>query len=447
MNSSLFIQYIEKYFRPVVNKISETINGRKAEEQLLHKTMLDEEYSPDLAWGSTDVNSSVVAADVVSLDSSLPLKSRGTLRTAAGRIPKVGISFTKGEKAISDIRIMAARGADEATIATKILDDTPKAIKGIDIREEIMFQQALSTGYALVEGDQNNGTGVRANFGYRDENSFTVLGGRWSEADAKPLDDLRQLFDKAQADGNAISLVMLSKKYFNLLRNNEQGKRLAANFRGVVVDSNTILPVPSNEAMKEALADEFGATFRTVDSTFMVEKADGIRVPVKPWAEANIVALPSEKVGRLVYSSLVEEESPVEGVVYQKSGTHILVSKYSENNPYREYTTAQSLAIPVIDGASGIYLLSADKIGKVSVVDKELSFAKSGATKTTAGQGDGAITASVPTDATWCTASIASGVLSITCSTNSGAARTTTVTLTDEDGNKATVAVSQAANA
>ena len=51
MNPSLFIEYIDKYFRLVIGKITEKINGKKTEEQLLHKTMLTEEYSADLTWG------------------------------------------------------------------------------------------------------------------------------------------------------------------------------------------------------------------------------------------------------------------------------------------------------------------------------------------------------------------------------------------------------------
>ena len=34
MNPSLFIEVIEKYFRLVVGKITEKINGKKTEEQL-----------------------------------------------------------------------------------------------------------------------------------------------------------------------------------------------------------------------------------------------------------------------------------------------------------------------------------------------------------------------------------------------------------------------------
>lgn len=360
MNPSLFIEYIDKYFRLVIGKITEKINGKKTEEQLLHKTMLTEEYSADLTWGSTELNTSVVAADVVAMDSSLPLKKRDKISNASGVIPKIGIKFSKGEKAISDINVMRARGADETTVVGKIFDDAPKAIKGVDVRKEIMFQEALSTGVTLVPDDENVGTGIRADFGYKAENTFHATKAQWGEADAVPQDDVQQLFDKAQEDGNSITLVMLSKKYFNLFRNSKQGKLLAANYNKQVITDESLLPVPSRETMLEALADEYGATFRIVDSSFRIEKPDGSYTSVKPWAEANIVGLPGENVGRLVYGTLAEETNPVAGVNYQKSGSHILVAKYSKTDPLKEFTTAQALALPVIDGVDGIYILHAN---------------------------------------------------------------------------------------
>lgn len=381
MNPSLFIEVIEKYFRLVVGKITEKINGKKTEEQLLHKTMLTEEYSADLTWGATELNTSIVAADVVAMDSSLPLKRRDKISNATGAIPKIGIKFRKGEKDISDINVMRARGADENTVVAKIFQDAPKAIKGVDVRKEIMFLQGLSTGETLVPDEENVGTGIRVTYGYKEENIFHAKNGAWGEDSATPQDDVQQLFDKAQEDGNTITLVMLSKKYFNLYRHSTQGKLLAANYRNQVVTDVANLSVPSRETMLEALADEYGATFRIVDSTFRIEKPDGSRVAVKPWEEANVVGLPSENIGRLVYGTLAEETNPVAGVVYEKSGTHILVSKYSKNDPLQEFTTAQALAIPVIDGADSIYILHADSAARLTVEPTEVSFTASAQTK------------------------------------------------------------------
>ena len=157
MQESLFKELVDKYLGSVVGKVVETENGATTPPTLLHKTMLTNEYSPDLNWGASTLNNSVVAADVVSLDSSLPLKSRATLRVATGKLPKLGLKYRKSESEISDLNVMMARGTNEATIASKLLDDTVRAIKAIDVRNEIMFLQGLSSGVVLVTSHPTRG--------------------------------------------------------------------------------------------------------------------------------------------------------------------------------------------------------------------------------------------------------------------------------------------------
>ena len=445
MEKSLFIEFIEKYFQGVVGKITEKINGKKTEEQLLHKTMLTEEYSPDLTWGSTELNTSIVAADVVSMDSSLPLKKRDKVATASGRIPKIGVKFRKGEKLISDINIMKARGADEQEIANKIFDDTGKSIKAVDVRKEIMFQEALSTGETLVNDEDNIGTGIRVKFGYKAENTFHALKATWGNTGATPQDDVQQLFDKAQEDGNNIGLVMMSKKYFNYFRNSEQGKLLAANYNKQVIIDKALLPVPSRQSFLDILSDEYGATFRIVDSAFKIEKPDGSNGKIRPWAEGNIVGLPEENVGRLVYGTLAEETNPVNSVSYQKSGSHILVAKYSKTDPLEEFTTAQALVLPVIDGVDGIYILHADATGSFVIDPSSLSFTKDADStgKKFTVHADSSVTAK--SNQSWCTVSMKGNVGTVKVTANTDAERSATITVTDETEGTATVTVTQAA--
>ncbi len=447
---SLFPEYIEKYFEKVIGKITEKYNGEKTKQTLLYKTMLTEEYSADLSWGATEINNVIVAADVVAMDASVPLKKRGSLAVASGKLSKIALKFRKGEKDISDLNVAMARGTDEATIAAKVLNDVPRVIDGTDARVEMMFEQALSSGTMLVEESENNGTGVRVDF-YKEDNQFKCRVAGWAANSnlATPQDDVQQLFDQAQADGNSIGLVMISKKYFHLFRKSKQGKELAASYQGRIFTDNTILPVPGTSLFQDALRDEYGVEFRIVDSTFKVQKHDGSEDTVRPWVEANIVAIPTEKVGRLVYGTLAEETNPVEGVSYQKSGSWLLISKYSNNDPLEEFTAGQALCLPVIDGADSIYLLIANEVADgaitVSDEDKTLSFTSAKATKkvNVTYLGDNAnLSASASEE--FVTVAISGGVLSVTCAANSGTARTATVTVTD-GVNSVEIAVSQAA--
>lgn len=450
MNSSLFLEIVEKYFKAVVGKITEKFNGSKKEQTLLHKTMLNEEYSADLTWGATELEHSVVAADVVSLDSSLPLKSRGSFSNATGKLPKLGVKFRKGEKDISDINVMRARGTDEATLAAKIFDDSTKCVKSMDVRKEIMFLQGLSTGVTLATEEINDGTGVRVNFGYKSANTFHAITAPWGEGDYNPIEDLRQMFDKANSDSNTIGIVLLSKKYFNYIRASVYGKKLVADFRGQIYQSTSLLSQPSRQAMIDALADEFGATFRIVDSTFRIENHDGTTTPIRPWAEANVVCVPGEIVGRLVYGTLAEETNPVAGVTYQKSGSHVLLSKYSKTDPLEEFTAAQAICLPVIDGADAIYMLIADGTSALSVGAPTVAFgneANSTGIKVSV-HAENSYTVAQTASTTWLTPTKSSDGKNITLvvtANSTGSARTSTVTLTDSDSNTATIVVTQAA--
>lgn len=457
MNTSLFFELVEKYFKAVIGQITEKYNGNAAEPTMLHKTMLSEEYSADLNWGATELNHSIVAADVVSLDSSLPLKKRGTISTATGTVAKIGVKFRKSEKQILAINTMIATGTDEATVASKVFDDAAKVVRSIDVRTEIMFQQGLSTGQLLVtdfsdDNSDNDGVGVRADFGYLAENTFKAIVAPWGKKQAKPIDDIRQMFDKANADSNVISHVYLDLKYFNLLRNSVQGKLLTATFNNQVITSTSLLPVPSRRAFLDALQDEFGAEFHIVDSTFKTENTDGTTTAVKPWAEAHIIGVPQSVVGRLVYSTLAEETNPVQGVNYQKSGSHILVSKYSKTDPLEEFTAGQSLCIPVIDGGSSIYMLVANEAGDNAitiegddVVDGGISAPKAASTKSFNVVYAGDIAdITVSTEASWLTLTNVDGAVTVNIAANSGSQRTGDIIVTD-GYNTATITVTQSA--
>lgn len=357
MKESLFKELVDKYLAGVVGKVVETENGATTPPTLLHKTMLINEYSPNLTWGASTLDGSVVAADVISLDSSLPLKSRATLRVATGKLPKLGLKYRKSESEISDLNVMMARGTNEATIASKLLDDAVRAIKAIDVRNEIMFLQGLSSGVFLVTDGENLGTGIRASFGYKDENKIKAKKA-WSTAGATPLSDITAVFDKANADSNPIAHVYIDTKTFNELRSSEEGKMLGASYSGHVVTDKTLLAVPPRATFLEALKDEYGAKWHVIDSKYRIEGLDGTKKPANAWTEGNIVFTSTDKVGRLVYGTLVEETNPVNGVVYQKAGDYTLISKYSTNDPVEEYTAGQALCLPVIDGADAIYLLT-----------------------------------------------------------------------------------------
>ncbi|MDD3404969.1 MAG: BACON domain-containing protein [Paludibacteraceae bacterium] len=367
MEKSIFIEVLDKYM-PKLKTIVETFNGKRKQAVCLFKSMLREEYSADMKWESNSINTTIVAADVVAMDSDLPLKKRNKLQTANGDLPKIGMKMKLGEKQITDINIMRARGVEEATIVGKLLNDAVRCTNGIDERIEAMFLTGLSDGVTLVADADNIGTGIRVDFGYLDENKFGVVT-KWGESGYAPISDIKRVLEKSRDKGDSISVIALSREAYDLIRNSTEGKELAAIYGGLVITSNVSLPVPTPKKFDEAFKDETGVVFMLIDRTISVEK-NGAYHNTKPWNRNKLIFLTSTEVGKLVYGTLAEESNPITNVKYQKTNKYCLVKKYFSTEPYGEITASQAIVLPVIENVEQIYMLSIDEAQVVDSVQE-----------------------------------------------------------------------------
>ena len=326
-------------------------NGRLT---YLHKEMLRQEYSADQKWESAAVDTTFVAADVVAMDSELPLKKRGQLHAANGDLPKLGIKMRLGEKQINNINIIRAVSSDYTQIERKLTNDTVKCVTGIDERNEAIFLQGLSEGITLVEDENNVGTGIRVDFKYLDKNKFGVVK-RWRGVDFRPISDIKRVVEAAGGSIN-VPVIVMSKKTYDLMRNSVEAKEYAARSIGMIVLKDTILPVPLPNVFDAAFSSETGCRIKLVDRIVKIEK-DGKVKNIRPWNDDKVIFLPSEQVGALVYGTLAEETNPVNGVDYTKANPYVLVSKYSKNDPLQEFTSAQAICLPIIENVDQIFQL------------------------------------------------------------------------------------------
>ena len=355
MNQSLFVQFIA-YFKAIAKTIEEKVNGKKTELTYLYKEMLTEELSVDLQWKSLTVNSNIVAADVVSLDSALPLKKRDSFGTASGDIPKLGMKLQLTEKQMSDIDVLKARNVETSVLVDKIFQDQVKATMGVHEKLEFIFLQGLSTGVGLVEDENNVGTGVRVDYGYLPSNKFGASL-PWSDTNAKPIDDIKRIVKEARVKGDNIKVIMMSDTTFDKLAENAQTRENFAFSQGFV-GSN--IPTPDMEQINALMQRKFGITIVVIDRTVTTER-DGDRTVHTPWATDNVIFLTSTKVGKLAYGILAEETRKSPKVMYEKSGSFILLKKWSTEEPFAEFTSSQCLALPVINNVSSVYLLNCEE--------------------------------------------------------------------------------------
>ena len=354
MEKSLYSQYISTLLPAVVLSYIETLNDSK-NPQLKYKfrELLRSTYSSDGKWESLTGISNRVAADVIALDSSIPLKQRDTLQRASGNIAKLGIKFQLNENQMTEIDTMIAKGATIAEVGAKILNDIPRVIAGIMERLELMFLQGLSTGIALADTD-NVGTGVRVDYGYYDVNKFGVAVLWATPATATPIDDIQKVINKALVDGNIISKVYMDTPTLNAMLNTTQMKQQYAFTAGF---TGTNVPTPSKDQANVTLSSKFGFTVETIDRVVKTEK-DGVRTSKKPFKTGTLVFTPEGMLGDLVWADLAEKNHPKKSVDYQTVESYILVSKYSETEPsFSESTKGQARAVPVIANVDAIYTL------------------------------------------------------------------------------------------
>lgn len=371
MLQTSFIEYVSK-FMPVLQTLVEKVNGkRNPNRTYLYKELLRREYSPDQKWASASVDSNLVAADMVAMDSPLAPKSRPRLEKASGELPKIGIYRVMKESQINQINLMRQQNRPATEIAQRLSQDPVDCVNGIDERLEAAFLQGLSEGVILVPTDNDPSVGLRIDFNYPKANQFGV-----SEKDVISYEDVRRPIEKADAEGNTISTIFVSKELHTKLRNTQWAKELVANYRGQTIVSTATLPVPTATAFNEAFADDNnGITFRIFDRSIIFEK-NGKKQAVKPFNAKNLIYhVDGSQVGALVWGTLAEAaeanaDTQSTAAIYSIVDQFKLVARYRTTNPYEEHTTAQAMALPVIENVDQIYVLHTDEAAEVDETEE-----------------------------------------------------------------------------
>lgn len=349
---SLFIDWVKKYLPALTIKVVEKFNDEKRTPSYRHKTMLTPKFSVSGKWESLSINNRLVLASLVAMDSPLPLISRPSIAKATGDISKIGLELYLNEKQLKDLDTMIATNVPTQQIIQTLFADVPRVIGGVYERLEKMLLEGLSTGVTVADTD-NVGTGVRIDYQF-DPAKKKGVKATWDNT-AKPLDDIQALLDVADAQGDVIVHAMTDRQTAIKLLRNDQVKGAFAFSSGFNGDK-AIVPTLSEDNLKALFQSKFGIELEMVNRTVKSE-IDGKITNIKPWKAGVITFLTDKNVGDLVYTTLAEENHPVDGVTYQKADNFILVSMFRQNKPsLREVTNAQAMVVPVIN-ADTVYIL------------------------------------------------------------------------------------------
>lgn len=377
MNESLFIEFVKAIWPKLSLFVKETVNNSRKPLTYLHKELLRPVYSPDQKWEGTSANTNYVSADMVAMDSPLPLKKRDSLGVSSGTLPKVGLRRILQETDINNLNIMkshyatatvdALKAAQMNQILNRITNDGVFCSVGIDELNEANFLKALSDGVIAVDDEKNTGTALRVDYGYPKSNQFaTEVKGHINE------DDITRVKDYADSKGCTITKIMMSLSTFNQMRKETWAKMLVANSRGITLPSDpSKLAVPTRTSFIEAFKGEYDIDIVTIDRSIQYEKG-GKKASYKPWNNDKVVFLTDRPyLGSLVYGTLAEMTNPVQGVQYSTVEQYKLIARYSKNDPsLQEVTSGQALVLPVIEDVDQIFVLDISTAEEVNATEE-----------------------------------------------------------------------------
>ena len=356
MEQSLYAQYVNKYFPALVTSVVERLNEQQRTTlPYLYRDLLERVYSADGRWASILAEYTRVAADVISLDSELPIKSRDAIEHAQGEIPKIGVKVYMTEKQMKDLDAMIALNQPTARILQTMFADLRRVIEAVYERIEDIFLSELSSGVGV--STRNNGTGVRINMNFLAKNQFGVKE-LWSDVDkSTPLDDLQKIFDQAMEDGNNITDVYADDTWLRGFYNSKQVRGQYAFNMGVAVPNGSAFPILDFDKAAQVMLTKWGVTLHRVARKVKTE-INGTKTNHTPWATGVASFICDPTVGSLIWTLCAEATRPVAGVEYVEADEFILASRYSTNDPLREFTASQAMAIPVLNNVDRIYTLN-----------------------------------------------------------------------------------------
>lgn len=303
------------------------------------------------------------AASIVDPDAPAPVRSRGSLEMLTGKIPTMKEAFTMNQadfRALLNLESLPLTPAErKAELIKKLYNDVADAATSTDLRLDIMFLQAIST-FKIDISIINNPDGVA--FGEIDllagANQTRKVGVVWSEANkntADPFKDINDVVNYAALSGRSFSQILIDREMWLLIQNFTKVKEAISGYQNPGSNKNFVVTM---DRVNEYLVANGLPTFKLMNERRVVEK-DGKPQVFNPFKKENVVFLPAGKLGLVHNSYAVEEKAPVEHVTYAKYDK-TLVSKYRENNPWREITGVELNAFPALEAIDGIYLLTTD---------------------------------------------------------------------------------------
>lgn len=316
-------------------------------------------FTPTLTWKTLEGNRGIpVAAEVVSFNSSIPIKSRPTASKVMGDIPKIGVSRIMEETDFNRYHeLLHYAGTDEGQreLINMVYDDLEFCFLGVNARLEILALEALSSGKTVLSSTNSNGIRTETDINYLVPSSHKRgATAAWSNpSTAKPIKDIKDIVKQSKEKGVA-KFMLMDQTTFDNMKATEEVIKYCASW---ILQATNLQQTPTLEAVNMLLAKENLPQIIIVDSNVMIEDKDSKLTSFNPWKSGIVTFLPSKIAGNTYHAPVADERVGSSKATKIKRG-HILLQKFSELNPIREHTQGLANAFPAWSTAQQSYLLN-----------------------------------------------------------------------------------------
>lgn len=323
--------------------------GTKKVSTLTWETLVSEQGAP-------------VIADVISFDASAPQKSREVIRKLSGDIPKTALKRGMNERDYNEylrLQYECNGDADKLALLNLAFKDQDFVYNAVRGRMEWFGLQLLSRGGFALNVTNNNGL-VTVEFvgcGMPKENR-RVSTADWSNAaTANGLQDIADTLEVASLNGRTIKYVVMHASDFLLLC---KQKSTADTLKGWMNMSGRL--TVTKDTINQYLATQaFPVQIVTVNPAVRIENSAHVRKTISPWERKRVTFLEDLRVGDIQHGPIAAENAPsVREKALMVRRDFVLITKWSELSPFKEWTQAEANAMPVINDPDGLYILKTD---------------------------------------------------------------------------------------
>lgn len=316
-----------------------------------------------LKWETlTGEKGAPVMADVISFDASAPQKTREVISKLSGDIPKTAVKRGMNESDYNEYRQLerdAQGDADQLELLNLAFKDQDFVYNSVRARFEWWCMQMMSrAGFHLSA--KNNGGVVTAEFvgcGMPSKNKCKTKTDWSSATTANGLQDIEDTVVAAAKEGVTIRYVVMHTADFSLLK---KQKSTFDTLKAWVNSSSKILV--TKNLINEYLAEqEIPVQIITVNPSVRIEDKAHRRKTINPWERKRVCFLEDLKVGNIQHGPIAAESSAaLQKIALMVKQDWILLTKWSELEPYKEWTKAEANAIPVVDDPDAMFILKVD---------------------------------------------------------------------------------------